>query len=131
MPKPLSEAELEESLESLQRWATLMDEAFLIPGTKIRFGIDSLLGIFPGLGDTASFLTHAYLIWQGYRAGIRKRVHARMLLNAVIDLIGGAPPILGDVFDVFWKSNSKNVELLRAELRRQDPSRHPPMDRHR
>ena len=130
MPEPISEAELEEKLRAVERWATIMDEAFLVPGTKIRFGIDSLIGLFPGLGDTVSFMTHGYLLWVGYQAGIRKRVHARMLLNAVIDLIGGAPPILGDIFDVFWRSNRKNVDLLREELRRMDPSRHPPMNRH-
>ena len=115
----ISEEELERRLESLERLATFMDEMISIPGTNIRFGLDSIVGFIPGIGDLSGVLTHAYLLWQAHAMGIRKRVHARMFFNAFVDIVGGAPPIIGDIFDVIWKSNRMNVDLLRAELRRQ------------
>ncbi|NND97705.1 MAG: DUF4112 domain-containing protein [Pirellulaceae bacterium] len=115
---PLSDTELQQRLESLETFALRMDEIIRIPGTKIRLGWDSLIGLLPGVGDLTSLLTHGYLIWHAHRVGVRKRVHARMLFNAIVDFTGGAIPVVGDVFDVFWRSNRKNVELLKDELRR-------------
>ena len=120
MPQPtITEEELERRLAALERLASMMDDMISIPGTNIRFGWDSILGFIPGVGDLSGILTHAYLLWQAYSMGIRKRVHARMFFNAFVDIVGGAPPLIGDIFDVIWKSNRKNVDLLRAELRRQ------------
>ena len=119
MSKRLSESELQQRLRALERLAFLMDDFIRIPGTKWRLGWDSVLGILPGAGDFASVLSHVYLIWQAHQMGCRKFILARMLLNAIVDLIGGTPPILGDIFDVFWRSNRKNVDLIRDEIQRQ------------
>ena len=95
-----------------------MDEAIRVPGTNIRLGWDALIGLIPGLGDLVASLPHLYLLWQAYRLGLRKRVYAQMLLNAGIDLLVGAVPLVGDVLDVFWKANRKNADLIRQELER-------------
>ena len=123
MDQPLTDEELQQRLQKLERLAFLMDDIVRIPGTKFRLGWDSILGFLPGAGDLTSLLTHGYLIWQASRMGVRKRIQLRMLINALIDLIGGLPPILGDVFDVFWRSNRKNVEILKLELERQRTAR--------
>lgn len=96
-----------------------MDESFRVPGTNIRFGLDSLIGLFPGIGDVAGLLPHCYLFLQAYQVGVRKRVHVKMIANALLDSAFGTLPLVGDVFDVFWKSNRRNVELIRAEITRQ------------
>ena len=116
--EPISPEELQRRLDQLDQLAHLMDEAFRVPGTNIRVGLDSLAGLVPGVGDAFAALTHVYLIGQGHRLGARKRTQARLLANALIDVFGGAVPLVGDVFDVYWKANRKNVELLREELHR-------------
>lgn len=100
------------------RLARFMDEAIRIPGLNIRLGWDSIVGFIPGIGDFIGLLTHAYLIYQGFRLGIRKRVYAKMIGNAMVDFLVGAIPGLGDVFDIFWKSNRRNADLLRREIAR-------------
>jgi hypothetical protein len=112
----IPEHELRERLDNLDRLAHLMDEAFRIPGTNIRFGIDNIVGLLPAVGDAIPLLTHGYLVAQAIRIGARKRTHARMFANAFIDMTLGVIPIVGDAFDVFWKSNRRNVELLRREI---------------
>ena len=93
--------------------ARLMDTAFSIPGTKIRFGLDPLLGLLPGLGDTATALVSALLIAQSARYGVPKIVLARMAGNVLLNTAVGAIPVLGDLFSVWFKSNAKNYDLLR------------------
>jgi hypothetical protein len=105
-----SQVEVEQSLEQLSRW---MDGLFRIPGTSWRFGLDSLVGLIPGVGDTASTLVSFYVLAAGVRYRVSKVTLLRMGLNIGVDYIFGAIPILGDLFDVAWKSNQKNVELLR------------------
>ena len=99
-------------LEALQRWATLLDAAFGIPGTRIRFGIDALVGLIPGAGDALAGIFSAAIILQAARMGIPRVVLVRMVFNALIDVVLGAIPILGDLFDVGWKANLRNVRLL-------------------
>ncbi len=103
-------------IDKLDRLSTLLDSRFRIPGTPIRFGWDSLLGLIPGAGDLASLGPSAYLIYQGYRLGARKRTIVRMAANAGLDLVIGAVPLLGDAFDLVFKANNRNVALLRKEL---------------
>ena len=93
--------------------ATLMDTAFVIPGTKIRFGFDALIGLFPGLGDSVGALISSVIIAQGARMGLPRIVLARMAGHILINTLVGAIPIVGDIFSVFYRSNVKNYELLR------------------
>lgn len=94
--------------------ARVMDRAVRIPGTQIWLGLDSVLGLVPGFGDVAGALVSAYPLWVGARLRVGGPVLARMLLNVAVDAIVGAVPLLGDVFDVGWKANVRNVALLDA-----------------
>jgi hypothetical protein len=96
----------------MRRWARLFDSAFRIPGTQITFGIDPILGLFPGIGDLVSPIFSLFLLWHGARLRVPKIVLARMVLNAAIDAGVGAIPVIGDLFDFAWKANAWNLALL-------------------
>jgi nitrate reductase NapE component len=99
--------------EALDHLATLLDDAFQIPGTKIRYGLDSLIGLIPGLGDVITGLMSLVIVYAGWQRGIPKITQARMMMNIVIDTALGAIPIFGDAFDVAWKANRMNMRLLK------------------
>ena len=105
------------SAQDLERLAHWLDSVFEIPGIRLRFGIDALLGLLPGVGDTASALASVYILQAATKFGVPRITLARMTLNIVIDLLMGALPIVGDVFDLYWKANRKNVELLRRHVK--------------
>jgi Domain of unknown function (DUF4112) len=107
---PRSQVEIEESLDQLSRW---MDGLFRIPGTGWRFGLDALVGLIPGIGDTATTIASLYILAAGVRYRVSKATLLRMGLNIGIDYLLGSVPVVGDIFDAFWKSNQMNVELLR------------------
>lgn len=92
--------------------AKLMDNIFVVPGTQIRFGIDPLIGLIPGFGDTAGAFVSAVLILQSAQRGVPKIVLLRMALNVLINSALGAIPVVGDLFSVYFKSNARNYELL-------------------
>lgn len=94
-----------------------MDNAVRIPGTKIRFGLDSIIGLIPGLGDAATAGISVWIVREAYVSGVPNRVLAKMLGNIAIDFVGGSIPLAGDVFDVYWKANQRNVKLLEELLR--------------
>lgn len=93
--------------------ARLMDAAFVIPGTNIRFGLDPIIGLIPALGATASSFVSVLLIVMSARRGVPKVVLARMAANVLINAAIDSVPVLGDVGSVFYRSNSRNYELLR------------------
>ena len=94
--------------------ARVLDEAVRIPGTNIRIGLDALLGLLPGGGDVAGGVFSGLIILQAARAGAPAPVLGRMLANVVIDVVVGAIPLLGDLFDVAWRANTRNVRLLES-----------------
>jgi hypothetical protein len=100
------------NLDRVRRLAHLFDSAFRIPGTRIRFGLDPLLGLIPGIGDLTTPVLTIMILWHGVAARLPKIVLARMVLNAAIDAALGALPIVVDVFDFAWKSNDWNLALL-------------------
>lgn len=104
-------------LDLLRRWAVLLDSAFAVPGTRIRFGIDALIGLFPGIGDLAAPVYTAFIIATGFRMRVPPVVLARMVLNALIDTLVGLVPLLGDLADVAWKANLRNMALLERYAR--------------
>lgn len=106
--KPVSSTHL----TSLRTIARLFDDLVPIPGTKMRFGLDAILGLLPGGGDLIGGAVSAYAILLATRVGAPASVIARMGLNIAIDTLFGILPVLGDLFDVGWKANRKNVELL-------------------
>jgi hypothetical protein len=103
-------------LRQLRALATLLDEAVAIPGLNVKIGLDSLIGLFPVVGDTVTALMSAYIIVQASKLGVPKTTLARMVLNVSIDFVAGSIPVAGDVFDVLWKANRKNLDLLEAHL---------------
>lgn len=103
-------------LERLDRLARRMDRAFRIPGTGIRLGYDSLLGLIPGVGDVAAMTPSAWIVMESHRMGAPRRLLARQVANILIDLGIGTIPLIGDIFDVGYKSNMRNVDLLRGHL---------------
>ena len=99
--------------------ARVMDELVRIPGTRIRFGLDALIGLIPGAGDVVTSGVSAYVLLAATRLGAPPSVLARMTGNILLDLLVGAIPVVGDLFDVGWKANTRNVALL--EQVRADP----------
>ena len=100
------------TLAALRKWSVLLDSAFRVPGTRITFGLDPILGLLPGLGDLTSPLFAVLLLFHGVRMRIPRVVQLRMVINAAIDLFVGLVPIVGDLFDVGWKANVRNLALL-------------------
>ena len=96
--------------------ATLLDTAFLIPGTNIRFGIDALIGLVPGIGDAITTLMSLYIVREARALGAPRLLVARMLANVAIDGVVGAVPLVGDMFDVAWRANRRNMALLQRHL---------------
>ena len=105
-------------LASLDALAKLLDSRWRIPGTCIRFGIDAVAGLLPGIGDAATGLVSAYIVLHGVRHRVPGRVIARMIGNVALDTVVGSVPIVGSLFDVFFKANNRNVGLLRQHLER-------------
>jgi len=99
-------------LSYLRRWANLLDSRFRIPGTQIRFGLDPILSLIPGLGELASPVFALLLIATGVQRGVPKVVLFRMVVNALLDALIGAIPIAGTVGDIFWRANTANLALL-------------------
>ena len=104
--------------ERLRKLSELLDAAFHIPGTKFSVGLDSIAGLIPGVGDVATALVSAYMIYEAQQLGASRRTLVRMLANVGIDALVGAIPVAGDVFDAVWKANRKNIRLLQADLAR-------------
>lgn len=100
----------------LVRLANLLDARFRIPGSRWKFGLDALIGLVPGIGDAASAGLSMWIVWQGYRLGASRRTLAAMIANLGVDAVVGAVPIVGDAFDVAYKANKRNVDLLRQDL---------------
>jgi hypothetical protein len=94
----------------------LLDSAARVPGTNFRVGLDPVLGLVPGLGDVAGAVLSSYVIILASRLGAPTTVIVRMLGNVVIDTVGGTIPVVGDLFDAGWKSNSRNLALLELHL---------------
>ncbi|WP_439124026.1 DUF4112 domain-containing protein [Marivita sp.] len=111
-------ADAADRMARIERVAGLLDTRFRLPVIGIRVGWDSILGLIPGLGDAVTTVPAGWMIWQGYQMGARKRTLARMSFNAGIDLIVGGVPIIGDVFDVAFKSHKRNVALLQTDMQR-------------
>jgi Domain of unknown function (DUF4112) len=105
-------------LERLDWLANILDVAFVVPGTNIRFGVEAILRLVPGIGDAAASALSVYVLYEASRLGIPKTLLARMVVNVVIEGLAGAVPVAGDVFDVAWRANRRNVALLREYFAR-------------
>jgi hypothetical protein len=108
-------------LEALRKLQRALDEAFRVPGTNVRFGWDPLIGLVPWAGDLVTALLSCAIVLQAHHMRLPRVVQLRMLANITIDLVVGAIPLVGDVADVFWKSNTKNFALLECHADRVRP----------
>ena len=107
---------IEGRVGNIRTLARVLDSAVRIPGTQIRFGADSVFGLFPVIGDIAGAALSGYIVLASARLGAPASTLARMVINIAIDTIVGSIPILGDMFDVAWRSNMMNVDLLERHL---------------
>jgi hypothetical protein len=110
-------------LESLRSLARALDAAIVIPGTRIRVGLDPLLGLLPGIGDIAAAVIAAYTVLVAWRLGAPPSVLARLVGNVAFDALLGSVPILGDLADVAFRANSRNVRLLEGWAERPSETR--------
>ncbi len=106
------------ALDRLDMLATVFDTAFVLPGTNVRFGAESLLRLVPGIGDAAASMLSCYLLYEARRLGVPRLLFARMVMNVLLEGTVGALPVAGDAFDVFFRANRRNVALLRAHFAR-------------
>lgn len=106
-------------LERAERMARLMDRAFRVPGTSIRFGWDSILGLVPGVGDSVALLPSLYILGLAHGAGASVPLLAKMVWNMVLDWFIGLFPLVGDILDVGFKANVRNARLLREHMEAQ------------
>lgn len=110
----------EERVARLDALATLLDTAFILPGTNVRFGFDALIGLVPGIGDAITTAISLYIVREARQLGAPGHLILRMLANVALDGFVGAVPLVGDAFDVLWRANRRNVRLLREWLARED-----------
>jgi hypothetical protein len=108
--------------ENLDLLAHLLDDAFRIPGTQIRFGLDGIIGLVPGIGDVLAGLASCILLFAAWARGLPYVALVRMVANLAIGVVVGAVPLLGDAFDIAWKANRRNYALLVRHI--EQPRRH-------
>ncbi len=96
----------------MQRMAFLLDSAISIPGTKMQFGLDPLIGLIPVVGDAISMILSFYIVVLAWRIGVKRSILALMVLNVFVDFVMGLTPVLGDAADAVFKANLRNLKLL-------------------
>ncbi len=109
-------------LKRMRQLSQLLDSAIVIPGTKQRIGLDPILGLIPGGGDTVSAALSSYIIIEAARMGLPRPALIQMVLNIIIDTVVGSVPVLGDIFDVFSKANLRNMRIVESHIQSPVPS---------
>jgi Domain of unknown function (DUF4112) len=107
-----------DSIARITAVAKFLDSAFLIPGTNRRFGMDAVIGLVPGVGDAITTVLASYIIWEARQMGLPRWKIARMIANVAVDTAIGAIPVAGDVFDVFFKANQRNLRIIHEHIGR-------------
>ncbi len=110
-------AEAARRLARLRRIAWLMDGAFRLPGSRFRFGLNSIIGLPPGVGDAALASVSLYIVYEAYKLGVPRTAIARMLGNIAVETAAGSVPIAGDLFDVAFKANLRNMDIIDQHVR--------------
>lgn len=111
-------SEAEKAIAELDLLAALLDSRWRIPGTSVRYGLDALAGLVPVAGDVATGLVSAYIVLRARNCGAGNGLVARMLGNVLLDTVVGSIPVLGSIFDVYFKANNRNIRLLRRHLQK-------------
>jgi hypothetical protein len=104
-------------LRRVETAADWLDTKFTIPVVNFPIGLDGLVGLIPGVGDTATSAVSAWIVYEAWAGGAKKRTLGRMARNAAVDWAIGLIPVVGDVFDIGYKANARNARLLAAEIR--------------
>lgn len=104
-------------IRRVENIANLLDSQFRIPGTNFKLGWDGLIGLIPGIGDTITLIPQCYLLYEAIRLKVGWSVILKMLLNVLIDWLIGLIPVLGDFFDIVFKSNLRNAQLVAEAMR--------------
>jgi hypothetical protein len=112
-----------EDLRRVRALARALDTAVRIPGTSIRFGLDSIVGLVPGAGDVLSSILSGYIVLASARLGVPPWVVMRMILNLGVDTLVGSVPLAGDLFDVGFRANTRNAALLERHMADPDVAR--------
>jgi hypothetical protein len=109
-------------MQRLRRLSFLLDNAIQIPGTSHRIGLDPIIGLIPGGGDTAGLVLSAFIVLEAAQLGASKSTLSTMALNILLETMAGTLPGLGDLFDATWKSNSRNLQLLEQHFELPHPA---------
>lgn len=112
----LPEVSSNDPLASLALLVKVLDDSIPLPFIKRRIGLDAILGLVPGVGDAIGAAVSSFIIWEGIRRGVPAHLAFKMLLNVALDSVLGAIPLVGDLFDAGWRSNTKNLEIIRRAL---------------
>jgi uncharacterized membrane protein len=107
----------DDAVRRMEFVALLLDSAFVLPGTNRRVGIDAIIGLVPGIGDVVTTLLSTYVIWEARNLGVSRWALGRMLANLAIHASVGSIPIIGDIFDAFFRVNQRNMKIVHAQLR--------------
>ena len=112
--KPVDVADRARRLARIRRLAWLLDAAVKLPGTRFRFGLNSVIGLAPAAGDAAMTAVSLYIVYEAYQLGLPPAQLAKMLGNVAIEAVAGSVPVLGDLFDATFKANMRNIALIDA-----------------
>ncbi|MDO6547495.1 DUF4112 domain-containing protein [Pseudoalteromonas carrageenovora] len=114
-----SQLKTQAAIARLERFSKLTDSSIGIPFTKFNIGLEAVIGLIPVIGDAAGLILSSYVLIEAQRLGVSKRIKSKMVINMLIDFIGGLVPFFGDIFDAFFKANTRNTRLLKKYLNSQ------------
>lgn len=114
-----SQIKAQAAIARLERFSKLTDSSIGIPFTKFNIGLEAVIGLIPVIGDAAGLILSSYVLIEAQRLGVSKRIKAKMIINMLIDFVGGLVPFFGDIFDAFFKANTRNTRLLKKHLNKQ------------
>lgn len=107
------------ALDRIDALSKLFDTAFILPGTNIRFGVEAVMRLVPGIGDAAASALSCYLLYEAHRLEVPSHVFARLVANVALEGVVGAIPLVGDLFDVGFRANRRNVAILKQHFERE------------
>jgi hypothetical protein len=107
------------AVDRLDFIARLLDTAFIVPGTNIRFGIEAIIRLMPGIGDAVASALSCVILIEAHRLGVPRAVLVRMIANVLLEGTAGAVPVVGDMFDIVFRANRRNIRILRDYMQRE------------
>jgi len=108
-----------QAVDRLDFIARLLDTAFIVPGTNIRFGIEAVIRLMPGIGDAVASALSCVILIEAHRLGVPRAILVRMIANVLLEGTAGAVPVVGDMFDIIFRANRRNIRILRDYMQRE------------